>query len=128
MMKLTDFIKTSTTERIQLIAGSEECWIDVRSTNSEEFAKAKNQFDQAISSILLTGKELVVEKIVLGQTITEKTDDYEKLMSILIASLIVDWSFEDEMNLCIDSSFQLCRIELLVKLPQLLFCLLGNLL
>ena len=98
-MKISDFLKSTITDKVNLIAGGEECWIEVTSTNTDKFAKAKNQFDQAMSAQIISGKELLTEKVVLGQTITEKSDDYEKLLSILMSAVIVDWSFEDELNL-----------------------------
>lgn len=98
-MKLTDFAKSTITQRLTLVAGGDECWIEVRSTNSDEFATAKSQFEQAFSKQIIAGKELVSTKIVLGQEITEKSDDYEKLLSVMIASLITEWSFEDDLNL-----------------------------
>jgi hypothetical protein len=97
-MKLTDFVKSTTTARMELAVGDETAWLDIRSTNSDEFAAAKGQFEQAFSSLLLAGKTLITKKVILGQEISERSDDYEKLLSIMLASLISEWSFEDELN------------------------------
>lgn len=98
-MKLTDFAKSTITQRLPLVAGGDECWIDIRSTNSDEFAVAKSQFEQAYSNQLIAGKELIITKVVLGQEVTDESEDYKKLLSVWLSSLISDWSFDDELSL-----------------------------
>ena len=98
-MKLTDFAKSTITQRLNLDAGGDECWVDVRSTSSSEFARAKTQLEQATSKRLISGEKLFTTKTVLGEEITERSESYEKLLSVMMASLIADWSFEDELTL-----------------------------
>lgn len=98
-MKLTDFTKSDLTSRLPLAAGGEDCWIEYKSTSCDEFIEAKNSFDQAFSRHVMNGKELVKTKVVLGQEITERSDDYKRLFAVMMASLITDWSLEDDLNL-----------------------------
>ena len=98
-MKLTDFVKDSLTEKIDLVANGGEEWVKFKSTQSPEFIEAQHSFNQSTSAMLLAGKELISTKVVLGQEITERSEDYKKLFAIMFASIIVEWSLEDDVNL-----------------------------
>ncbi len=97
-MKIADLMSKALTERLELDAGGEDCWIEYRATSSPEFSEAVSSFKQAASKMVLAGKELRKTVVIMGQEVEEHTEDYKKLQSIMMASLISDWSFEDELT------------------------------
>lgn len=98
-MRISDLTTEMATKRINLLAGDEEVWIDIRSTNSPEYIKAKNAYLQSAAEYVKAGKKLRETKTIMGHKIVEFTDLHYELLSIWLGSLIAGWSFEDELTL-----------------------------
>lgn len=98
-MKIEDIVKSAETRKMELSAGGETTYIEYRSVMSDEFAAARVRHQQALSRIAAAGKPLTVNNVVMGVEMPEPSEECDKLMSILTASLIVSWGFEDELTL-----------------------------
>lgn len=97
-MKLSDFKIESNTERLPLVCNGEDCWIEFSSASSTEFAKAQSAFTRAMAVKAEKGEEILTKTTVMGEEVTEYTETYNKHLAILLGSLIVDWSFDDELT------------------------------
>lgn len=99
-MRISDY-KTNKeqTVRIHLDVGGEDCFIEVYGISSRKYAEAYAWFKRACSEKMMGGEELISTTEVMGESVANRSESYEKLQTILFAHLVSDWGFDDELTL-----------------------------
>lgn len=111
-MKSTDVKQLQSTQRIPLRVDGESCYIEVCSVNSRQYAAGMSWFKRASAEKAMTGVQLIKTELVMGQEIPVQSEEYKQLESILMAHLIVDWGFDDELTLASAAEFLSARPDI----------------
>lgn len=106
------------TVRILLDVDGEECFIEVYGITSRKYSEAYAWFKRACSEKMMSGAELITTEEVAGEQIAKRSDDYDRLQTILFAHLIADWGFEDELNLSNATSLLTNNPHLCTKIDE----------
>lgn len=117
-MKLSSVKELESTQRIPLSVDGEDCYIEVCSINSRRYAAGMSWFKRASAEKAMSGIELIKTESVLGEEIPIQSEEYKRLESILMAHLVVDWGFDDELTLNSAAEFLMMRPDIKTAIDE----------